>query len=109
MKVWHELKTWPEPFEAVWDLSKPYEVRVNDRDFKVGDGLILREWSPRVGYMARTIIVNRITYITPGGSWGLPKELAVLGFRSVVRAKTRHDLRVLKIIHGIGARSLARR
>lgn len=39
----HELKIDPIPFTLTMDGKKPFEVRYNDRDFKIGDGLILRE------------------------------------------------------------------
>jgi len=40
----HELKCYPQFFEAVWSGDKLFEVRKNDRDFKVGDSLLLVEW-----------------------------------------------------------------
>lgn len=40
----HKLKTLPEYFEAVRTGIKTFEVRKNDRNFKVGDILILLEW-----------------------------------------------------------------
>ncbi len=42
----HELKTWPQYYNAVCDGSKNFEVRKDDRDYQVGDGLLLREWDP---------------------------------------------------------------
>lgn len=39
----HVLKTDPEVFQATWDEEKPYEVRFDDRNFQVGDELLLVE------------------------------------------------------------------
>ena len=41
----HHLKTLPEYFEAVAGLEKQFEVRNDDRDFQVGDHLVLQEWA----------------------------------------------------------------
>ena len=43
----HELKTLPEYFKEVVSGNKPFEVRKNDRPFKVGDYLMLREYEPK--------------------------------------------------------------
>jgi len=33
----HRLKTWPQYFEAVLKGTKRFDIRVDDRDFAVGD------------------------------------------------------------------------
>lgn len=74
----HELKTWPEPFRAVRHKEKKYEIRVNDRDYQVGDVLHLREWDPSLetysGYGVKAVV----TYMTRGGEWGLPANMCVM-------------------------------
>lgn len=56
----HELKTLPEYFEAVKNGTKTFEVRYNDRDYKVGDTLILKEWDEE--YTGRKITCE-VSYI----------------------------------------------
>lgn len=43
MKV-HNLKTFPKFFKAMVSGAKTFEVRFNDRDFKVNDIVILWAW-----------------------------------------------------------------
>jgi hypothetical protein len=40
----HELKCWPEFFDAIEDGDKTFEVRFNDRGFQKGDVLSLCRW-----------------------------------------------------------------
>lgn len=42
----HDLKTWPDGFQAVVEGRKLHETRTDDRHFQVGDELLLREWIP---------------------------------------------------------------
>lgn len=42
----HHLKTWTPYFKDVQIGKKQFEVRKNDRDYQVGDTLILEEFNP---------------------------------------------------------------
>lgn len=75
----HELKTWPEYFHAVWQRKKTFEVRKNDRDYKVGDYLILRAWDPIESEYTGSWIELRITYILDDSRF-VKEGFVVLGF-----------------------------
>ncbi len=76
----HFLKTWQQAFEAVISWQKLYEVRKNDRDFRVGDFVVLREFDEASNLYTGRSYHAKITYLTPGGSFGLPEDLCVFGF-----------------------------
>ena len=40
----HSLKTLPEFYQAVIEKRKPFEIRLNNRNFQKGDDVILNEW-----------------------------------------------------------------
>lgn len=77
----HELKIAPRWFEDVQSGRKNFEIRRNDRDFKVGDYLLLKEWE-RGKYTGREI-TRKIQYIYEGdGTYGLSDEFCILGLYS---------------------------
>lgn len=57
----HELKIAPNYFEKVVSKEKSFEVRYNDRNFKVGDILKLVEYVDG-SYTSQSIFV-KVTYI----------------------------------------------
>lgn len=59
----HDLKIKPEYFSEVVKGIKTFEVRKNDRGFKVGDKINLREINNSCEYTGRHL-VGTITYIT---------------------------------------------
>ena len=59
----HDLKSWPEFFGPVLEGRKTFELRKNDRNFKVGDILWLREWEPLTAKYSGREIRKRITYM----------------------------------------------
>lgn len=83
----HELKTWREPFEAMLNGIKNYEIRRFDRPFAVGDELFLREYDPDLDvlpagdrYTGRSLSAI-VTYVSTPGTWDLPANVGVLGVR----------------------------
>ena len=77
----HELKSWPGSFSGLWDGSKSYEWRKNDRSYGIGDVLLLKERIPhddRTGtYTGRTVLV-RVVHMT-SGAYEMPTGFCVLG------------------------------
>lgn len=74
----HELKTWPEFFKASISGKKKFEVRKNDRNFQVGDELVLREWEPGSGYYTDRKAVFYVDYVLSGYNWGIRKDFIVM-------------------------------
>jgi hypothetical protein len=69
----HELKIAPEYLEAVICGQKTAETRINDRDFKVNDHLILREWE-NDGYTGweHEVVITHVCdfpYVFTGEHW----------------------------------------
>lgn len=92
----HVLKCWPEPFMGIVSGDKVHEFRVDDRGFEVGDVLVLREWTPAwlkdepdhfyggtfTGHQVR----RRVTYLSRGPDFGIPKGYVVMSLAAAVPA-----------------------
>ena len=80
----HNLKTWTEFYQAVTRGGKTFEIRKNDRDFKVGDLLNLIEVLPEKNFKptGNTSLFD-ITYILKGSEWGLDENVVVMSIRRV--------------------------
>ena len=81
----HVLKCDPGPFRDVQLGLKNFEVRFNDRDYKVGDHLTLVEHHVHVGAIGGEIEC-KISYILQGG-YGLKDGFVVLGIEADNNAK----------------------
>lgn len=76
-----ELKIKPEYFAAVVRGEKKFELRYNDRDYQVGDILILREYE-HFKFTGCEIEV-RITHILENCGFGLQDGYAILSIELV--------------------------
>lgn len=74
----HDLKCWPIPFGLTRDGLKPFEIRLNDRDFKTGDVILLREWVPETGLYTGHQLYLQIGHIEYLSYWGLSPDHVVM-------------------------------
>lgn len=77
----HELKTVNPFFEAVYTGFKDFELRKNDRNFKVGDRLKLVEFEK--GKTTKRFVLKDVKYILAGGQFGLSYDYVILGLKDV--------------------------
>ena len=81
----HELKTWPDPFDAVWKWTKRAEFRRNDRNFRVEDAVTLREWVPETGEYTGREIYTCVLDVRSGPAFGIPEGYAMLSLAEGTR------------------------
>lgn len=91
----HFLKTDPEPFQAVKARLKRFEIRVNDRDFKVGDRLVLLE-TEFTGHQMKTgfhplrytneAVAVDVIHIMAGPTYGLGPGWVIMSITDPVSA-----------------------
>lgn len=105
----HELKSWPEFFADILAGKKMFELRRNDRDYRPGDELALREWEPgdhpdkeaTAKYTGRSVRM-RVTYVLNGAGVGCIAPLkglaigyCILGIEHI-NLDEQHDLEYSK-------------
>lgn len=77
MQVIHELKVLPKFFIDIKNGEKSFELRKDDRDFKVGEFILLREWD---GIYTGRFELVRIRYILRDcPEYGLMPGYCILG------------------------------
>lgn len=77
----HRMKILPTYFRAVKCRVKQFELRKNDRDYKVGDTVIMREWNGE--YTGREITIT-IKYVLKGcPEHGLMNGYCIFGWEDM--------------------------
>ncbi len=89
----HDLKCHPAPFEAMALGHKTFEFRKDDRGFKEGHLLRLREFVPEMDsgfenhYTGRELLV-RVTYLLRGPAFGVPDGFVVMSVSPLIVTHT---------------------
>ena len=87
----HILKSWPEYFKAIESGEQTFDVRKNDRDYKVGDTVDFCEYDQKNKRSTGPCLPAVITFVFDGSKDGIPidtsltcplnHEYCILGFR----------------------------
>lgn len=73
----HIIKIEPQYFKKAAADLKPWEIRVNDRDYKSGDILVLKEWDPDKKEFTGKILIRRITEVFKDLPY-LPNDVVIM-------------------------------
>jgi len=87
----HVLKCWPAYFEAMRVGRKSFEVRRNDRDFQVGDCIVVQEYNPELGRLSGEAFSVRVVYMLAGGQFGMPEGYCVMGIEDWTTPEKKGD------------------
>ena len=76
----HELMCHPEVFGAITRGEKVNELRMNDRDFRVGDVLLLYEYDPNLfeGFVTGAYIRAGVSYVGDASKFGAPEGFVTM-------------------------------
>jgi hypothetical protein len=64
MTTTHNVRSWSYLFQEMAAGRKTHDLRKNDRDYKVGDRLLLEEYDQVKGAATGRLCLMEITYIT---------------------------------------------
>lgn len=84
----HKLKILPEYFQAVWDNKKRFELRKDDRAYKVGDLLYLREFDGEK-YTGSELLVKVTHILRDCPEYGLENGYCIM---SISHSLSKEDL-----------------
>jgi hypothetical protein len=83
----HNIKVWPLYFVALLSGDKTFEWRRNDRNYAVGDVLLLQEFEPPCRTLSLGSYTGRVAHAVitykAEGVFGIPEGYCILGFKRV--------------------------
>jgi len=88
----HDLKCWPEFFHAIKQGRKSFDLRKNDRQFQVGDILLLREWIPQTEVYTGDKLQREVIYILRGPFGGIAADYCVMALAPTPSTESRDSV-----------------
>lgn len=79
----HNLKTIPPYWNDVASGKKNFELRFNDRDYKVGDILNLMEYIPETGKYTGNVCNVKVNYILREFFGAIEKDWIIMGIELI--------------------------
>lgn len=80
----HNLKIWPGHYRALVTGHMTHQVRLNDRNYQVGDELLLREWNDCAQqYTESPFLEYVVTHIAHGPGFGLKPGWCCMSIRKL--------------------------
>lgn len=92
----HQLKAWPEHWREVATGRQTFEIRKDDRNYQVGDVLVLREYDPAAEQYTGQVCTRYVTHLLHGGQFGLDVDYVCMSL-----AMPRHRLARLSDVVGV--------
>jgi hypothetical protein len=96
----HHLKSWPEFYQDITAGHKTHEMRRNDRDYKVGDVLVLCEYDPTLKRYTGRSATYQVMQITPSETlWrlhGIETDIVIM---SIEPFECAHEWNGYPVVH----------
>ena len=89
----HILKTENPHFLDIYQGRKRFELRFNDRNFKIGDFLILREYSKHFGGYSSSWHAVKVIHMMEGPTLGLAEGWVIL---SIARIRNYNETKFVR-------------
>lgn len=83
----HHIKCWPEYFESIENGIKTFELRKDDRNYKIGDTLVIRDFDPDTATYSGKFLIRIVNYKMSDSLMGLQYGYCILGLSIPIHPK----------------------
>lgn len=73
----HEMKSWPEKFKKILANQHMQEIRIKDREYEVGDEILMREFTRDNHYTGQEVLVD-VVEVHDGKDFPWPPPVPII-------------------------------